>query len=631
MKRPLTAAVLLAATAAAAHASGTFTLFGVGHSGSGDAGRRDDQEAFRSGLAATVDTTTADLELTAAFAPTTEGWLDLRSRGSGRWRFSVSYERSRRYSDTSSAPELLPSGTPVAQLFPFTNTTVPAFGDGEPVLTRQRARARLGYLLANGVLELALSGLDLAGERVPEVGGIAFAENGAPTFFPAGLASTQGREGQLQLSLRGTWMGLGWSGSAARGHRQVRSVLRLPTYGRDQLLEVSRYQERHDVDTTTATLAVTLGRPGLAAAGGVSYARASSQPGFLGGAEGASPTDQLGSGTVELTTRSIAASLQTEPLAGLSLRLAGRLGDREQRASGAETLRGEPLALARAEDGDLWRVEGEAAFRKQGFGARLVVTHQREELSLALQRGGERQASGSALTRDTARAEVRQRLGHDLAMRAWVVRTERTDRVDLQELYRGYAMADRDVSYHEVGVNLTGRIAAAPVALLLAGGNGTTLLDPPYYDPIYDPSWILATARGTSRSRTLVAHVGSPGGDTFEAWGELGWREQQWRFPEAGTFPGYLATDETVRGLTAAVGVSWTPAALWHWQFSGWLDAPSRTVEHRVLRAESTLSRELSDRLSANVTVLYRRFSEALYRLDNYTVTAAMVGVSGRF
>ncbi len=631
MTRVLAATALVLATAAAAQPSGTFTLFAVGRSSSGDTGRSDDQEAFRSGFAASVNATTTDVEVAASWAPTNEGWLELRSRGSSRWKFAVTYDRSRRYSDTSSAPERLPSGTPVAQLFPFTNTTLPAFGGVEPVRTRQRAQARLAYLLSDGVVELAVSGLDLSGEQVPEVGGMAFADNGMPAFFPAALAATDSRESQVRVSLRGGWLGLGWTGSVARGHRQVKSALRLPTYGYDQLLDVSRYAERHDADTTMATLAVTLTRPTFAAAGGAAYARVTSQPGFVGGVEGAPASDRLERATVEHTARAVGASLQAQPFGGVSLRLAGRLGDREQHASGEETLPGGAVALGRAENSDLWRVEGEASYKGREFGARLVATHQREEVSRDLLRGAFRQTTDSILTRDTARAELRQRFGRNFTVRAWALRTDRSDRVDLQELYRGYALLDRDVSYREVGATVTGTAGPLPFTLLLSGGSGTTFLEPPAYDPIYDPSWTLTTARARTRSRTVVAHMSSSGSDTFEAWGELGWREQEWRFPETETFPGYRNTDETVRGLTSAVGVSWAPAAQWRWQLSGWLDAPSKTVDHRVLRAETTVTRKLSSRLSANARVLYRRFSEALYGLDDYAVTAAMLGISGRF
>ncbi len=106
--------------------AGEFSLGLLGGDTSGDRGRRDDLAAFRQGLWLGYRQGAGLDEFKVNVSPTQEGKL-VFSRSLGEdWRFKVEFQRSRRYSDTSTYPERTPLGTPVSQLYPFTNTLGPA-------------------------------------------------------------------------------------------------------------------------------------------------------------------------------------------------------------------------------------------------------------------------------------------------------------------------------------------------------------------------------------------------------------------------------------------------------------------------------------------------------------------------
>ena len=607
------------------------TVSGVGGSTSGDAGRRDDHEAYRSGASVLVTHRSDSLTLNLAFSPTTEGYLDLTAGGAGRLRFSLRADRWRRYSDTTVHPNLLPSGVSVEALYPFSNSLRPAFGDLTPVRTRQRFDARLAYLLDSGGVELSLRGVDVSGERAIAAGGMTFADNGSPAFFPAALGSTDTSEITTSLMIRGTWLGLGWRGGLAVGTRDAETAADLPTFGNARLLDVSRFTLRTEADTRTANLALTMTRPRLSWVVGGAWSAVDSTPSYRSGVVTAAAVDTLSNGHSDATNTAVAAAVTARPMPGLALRLAGRLGRRDLDADGVERFGQRDTSLAHSEASDSWCGEAEANYRLGVLDARLHGSRERHDRDDSRRGGDFSQIDTTITTRDTLRADFSVGFPSSWRARLGVQRRTTRARVDLQELVLGYALTDRDTALDRVALSVRGKVGAVALAVLASNDHGTAELQPPAWDPVYDPSWDLTPAKVRTDARSYLLHAAAAPGDTLTAWVDLGWRRQRWNLLETVTLPGFINGDEEVRGWTGGLGGAWTPSDAWRFDLSAWADAPSEAIHHRAVGAEFKASRTVTAQLTAFAGLLYRRFDEALYHLDNYRLTALTLGVSGRF
>jgi opacity protein-like surface antigen len=637
MKKSFLLLVLLVALPLAAQeapkAATTVTVAGVVGADSGDEGRRNDHEGFENGVLLGLAHTSAGLELGLRFEPTTAGWLDLTYRPTAPFRLELSLDRSRRYSDTSIRPETTPLGTPVSTLYPGTNERHPALGDDDLATTRTRLKVRAAWLPSAGVVDVTFRATDLSGERLGEAQGFAFGDGGAPAFFSPTRTDLDTREVEGALGARLRLLGVDWNGRVAFGSRTSEPVTTTPVFGTASLLELYRAAEGHDADTVRAHLTLARGWDALQLAGGVHYDKVESTPTYDANATtaaGQAVRDHLANGVSDVTRKGAAAALSVQPLSGLDVRLSGRIGREESEASGAETTRGRTYDLVQSKDLDTWSVRGELGYRTGGLRASLLGGREVTESELLLSRRLFLQEQEGERTKDSLRAELRYRAG-DLKValsggRTWDERT-----ADLVDLLAGYAAGPRESTFDTFSGALSGRLGKAPFTLSASWGRGETELEAPFYEPFYDPTWQLGVARAETDATSVVLHAATPGGEAFELWGEVGWRKQSWDFPGTVTFPGFTNVDEEVKGFNAALGLGWTPAEGWRTGLSGWLDSPSESVEHRAWRLEASVEKSLTKSLEALVKVRYRRFDEALYDLDDYTLTAFTFGVKGRF
>jgi len=606
------------------------TLAGVAAIEDGDDGRRDDHEGYRNGVLLGVEHASSGLEIGLRFEPTTAGWLDLTYRPESPFRVDLTLDRTRRYSDTSIRPETTPFGTPVSALYPYTNTLVPAFGDADPVATRMRFKVRAAWLPSAGVVDFTVRGVDLGGERVPEAQGFAFGDAGAPGFFSPALAGvdTQLLEGALGARLR--LLCIDWNARVALGKRTSDTATRTPVWGSTSLVETYRGAEGHDADYVQAHLTAANQYEHVQLAGGVHYDKVESTPTFEGGALGAAPRDVLSNGVSDVTRKGAAAALSVQPFGGLDVRVSGRIGNEETEASGVESVRSRSYDLTQTQDIDTWAVRAELGWRSGGFRASVLGGREETANDLAVVRGNGLQQQENERTRDSLRGELRYKAGgFRIALSGGRTWDETT--IELADLLDGYATGPKESTFDSFSGSLTGKLGKAPFTLAASWGRGVTDLEAPFYEPFYDPTWVLGASRAETDATSVVLHAATPGGEAFELWGEVGFRSQKWELPDGVTFPGFVSTDEKVEGVTAALGLGWTPTEGWRTGLSGWLDAPSESVDHRAWRLEGTVEKSLSKAFDALLRVHYRRFDEALYRLDDYTLTAFTLGVKGRF
>lgn len=625
--RPLAAEE--AATAAPA-ATTTVTVAGVVGIEDDDEGRRDDHEGYRDGLLLGLEHTSPGLQIGLSFDPTTAGWLDLTYRPEAPFRLELTLDRTRRYSDTSIRPEATPLGTPVSILYPYTNTLAPAFGEVDPVATRTRWKVRAAWLPSAGVVDFTLRGTDLRGDRVPEAQGFAYGDAGAPGFFSPALAGldTQTIEGALGARIR--LLSIDWNARVALGKRTSDTVTQTPVWGSSGLVETYRGAEGHDADYIQAHLTAANQYERVQLAGGVHYDKVESAPTFEGGARNSAVRDVLGNGLSDVTRKGAAAAVSLQPFGGLDVRVSGRIGNEETEASGTESVRSRAYLLTQTRDLDSWAVEAELGFRSGGFRASVLGGREETNDDLLFVRGPGLEQQERDRTKDSLRGELRYKAGaFRVALQGG--RTWDETAVELIDLLNGYATGPKESTFDSLSGSLTGKLGKAPFTLAASWGRGVSDLEAPFYEPFYDPTWVFGTARAETEATSVVLHAGTPGGEAFELWGEVGFRSQEWVFPDGLTFPGFVNTDEKVEGVTAALGLGWTPVEGFRTGLCGWLDAPSESVDHRAFRVEASIEKALSKTFDALLRIQYRDFDEGLYSLDDYTLTAFTFGVKGRF
>ena len=609
------------------------TLAGVAGIEDGDDGRRDDHEGYRNGVLVGIEHRSKGLEIGLRFEPTTAGWLDLTYRPESPFRLELTLDRTRRYSDTSIRPETTPLGTPVSTLYPNTNTLHPGVGPDDPVATRTRFKVRAAWLPSAGVVDFTVRGVDLGGERVPEAQGFAFGDSGAPAFFSPALAEldTQLLEGALGARLR--LLCIDWNARVALGKRTSDSLTTTPVFGTASLLELYRGGEGHDADYVQAHLTAANQYEHVQLAGGVHYDKVESTPTFTGvatSAAGQVVRDALTNGVSDVTRQGAAGAVSVQPFGGFDVRVTGRIGKEETEASGTEAVRSRTYALTQTQDIDTWAVRGELGYRAGGFRASVLGGREETTNDLLFVRGTGLQQQENERTKDSLRGELRYKAGaFRIALQGGRTWDETT--IELADLLNGYATGPKESTFDSVSGSLSGKLGKAPFTVMASWGRGVADLEAPFYEPFYDPTWVLGTARAETEATSVVLHAGTPGGSAFELWGEIGFRSQSWEFPDAVTFPGFVNTDEKVNGVTGALGLDWTPGDGWRAGLSGWLDAPTESTDHQAWRVEGMVEKSLSKTFDALLRIQYRDFDEALYNLDDYTLTAFTFGVKGHF
>jgi len=260
----LAALLLLAGAggpAAAQESGGEIVVSGQGTSVDGDEARFREQslgernglnldlfryQSFASEGAARVD---------ARFTAGGSGWLDFEAVRD-HWRFGLRITRVNRWSDASFAADVLPSGTPVAALFPGTTSLPGWLGSSHPNEDMLWGQAWASYRI-NGAnrIRFRVGATSLSGDRGPSIGGFSFSDVGTPAFFTAGLETDDSSsvwgavEGRFHI---GEVAIAADAGLRSRDDRQQR---RLPAYGETGLLDVNQWREDHNVDTVWARLA----------------------------------------------------------------------------------------------------------------------------------------------------------------------------------------------------------------------------------------------------------------------------------------------------------------------------------------------------------------------------------------
>ncbi|RMF72321.1 MAG: hypothetical protein D6738_11585 [Acidobacteria bacterium] len=632
MIRYLTIAVIiamLAGPAAAAEATGEITAGGLAALDDGDQGRfREHSGGLDS--APFVDIfrwhradETRELSVAASVTAGQSGWFDLRARNR---RFGVLVRGAFHagWSDTSFADDVLPSGAAVSGLVPPSTALPDFFGVDEPHADRYRFEALLThrFRLADRVwLRVATSGHD--GERVPSIGGFAFADNGLTGTWAAGLEEFDSSSTEAELGAR---VALGKAFLRLAGGLRtgdIRTTTRLPAWGQTALLDLNTWVEDVDLDETWAVAGVIWPLSAWSFEAHASLFDATFTPRSFDRREqpdGTLVADGLAarSGDVDRSRVFGALGATWTPRPGARLVLAADMASVDQDGAVALDLAGAALGLATTSyDED-----------RVGFLARGALRFGRTRLRIdARVRSSERTideaetSSVNDLDRDTDLVRARVRVTTPLGstrLEAWGRWEDRSTTVTVRELTEAYATGDWDETRKALGARLRFGQGATHAALSARWDDADIDVSSPFFDPVFDPSVTLELV-GTSRSDLRLAgslvHTWSRG----DAWAEIGWTNLEWVLPEEGVRPTYALVSEDVDGLFLAFGGT----------LGAWRDGTLRGRIERVdqggdlartlTRAELEASHRFRDTLAGFLRWSFQDYAADLAPADEYT------------
>lgn len=503
------------------------------------------------------------LRLDARFTAGGSGWFDMDWIGD-RWRGTLRATRVSRWSDTSFAGDVLPSGTPVGALYPGDTALDPLFGEEYP---------NQDFLRVEGILTRRISGADRislrvgamerSGVRVPNFGGFSFSDVGTASFYTAGLEDAdvssswatldgQFHAGPVAIRLQG--------GLVSRSDgRQVT----MPAYGHSMLLDLNQWDGKSSVDTAwgRASAAWTAGAHSLR--GAFSWASSSVDP--RGGdrrvdtaGELVAPGLEIAGGSLDRTAVSGAVAWTWKSCSHARLTLAA---DAQHRyGNGAVDLerRLNPWAVAASRQdesrvGGLARVDATFGSATLRFTARASSA----ERSVHEERASFSEDVVRSRDRTDLRLDGRVVLAEGLSLRAWARYRDDETEVDLIDLWDGYAAGTWERKETSGLVSL--RYASGRWTASLSGAAWSQDFDlsVPMYDPIFDPSLDLVPVTADQTGSRYTAGL-SYAGERGSAWIEGGWLEAEYDLP-AGSFAGYAPIDETVSGSVIAAGGELSP------------------------------------------------------------------------
>lgn len=410
----------------------------------------------------------------------------------GPWLGKLDITRVNRFSDRAFATEKLPSGAKVTELFPGT-VFLPSSLAKEPNRATLRASLNLSRRLGDRhrlLFRLTLQQQD-NGEAVPNVGGISFAENGAPAFYTASLRKYESSY---------NWGEFGWEGEGERwqtslmigaNHQEYTENTFLPAYGRAELLDFNHYGAKTVDDSWWARFAVQ-GKYGIwnLLAQGIFVEGSADNFGFdrreLDRAVLRSGFQS--NGKVESSSWASALGLQAQVHPKLLVSLAGDTLHTDGDGRGMLT-HGQSTSFQRARyittrSGGTLETQspfgkGQLRFRVR-FAKEEDTTREKHRASL----------QDNLLSRDRWRVRASYALpwGNNLHLHTWAAWEDEKAELTFRDLSWGYILVPDSWSSLAGGVQLRSRGQSLWFKAELSGRREKRDLQAPIFEPVYDPS-----------------------------------------------------------------------------------------------------------------------------------------------
>ena len=631
----------LAGPAAAQETAGEVAVSGQVTSVNGDEARlREQSLGERNGLNLELFRyqafrTDGNTRLDARFVAGGSGWLDFESVRDS-WRFGLRITRVNRWSDSSFANDLLPSGASVSGLAPGTTSLPGWLGPSFPQEDMLWGQAWATYRFAGANrIRFRVGATSLNGERVPSIGGFSFSDVGTPAFFAAGLETDDSSsvwgavEGRFHIGE------VAVAADAGLSSRDDRRSRRLPAYGSAGLLDVNQWDEGHNVDTAWARIAAVWTGEAWGVSGAVAWSDSSNDP--AGGdrrvdAGGATVVDGLtvAGGSVDSDAFSGALSVSWRPTPSLLFSLAGDALSASADGGVDLTLGGQPFVPA-SSTMDHDRVGGTALAEYRGAGGalRLRVRGASSEIDLR----ESREPFSQDLTRSTDRLDARldatTRLAAGWRLRGWARWRDDDVEVDLKDLWNGYLPGnwERQTSSGLLALEYRGSDLVFGVTGSVSDSDIDS--DIPWFDPIFDPTLALAPVSASEKWQRVAASLLWNGG-RGSVWAELGWLSGELDFPVS-ELAGATPASERISGAVAVLGgdfQAWdggTVAGQLEWVDNG------DDLDRSLLRSWLRVEQEIGQALSVFARWSYWDFSNTFATADEYTAHVFAAGVRATF
>jgi len=551
--------ILLLTASANAQVTGSVAVGGQSDDASGGTSRfREITTGEQSGLflerlelSGTGDTR---FELTSRFSTGGTGFLDL-TVDNGSWRSGVRVSRNRAWSALSFAGDILPSGAPVASLYPDTTELDPLFAEDRPSLDHTRVEAFLTRSFGSASAITLRGGLrQRDGVRVPNFGAFAFGDAGTAAFFAPGIEEVDSSSSWGSLEVRTAIRNVALHIEAGAMQRENRTDYAMPAYGVDGLLDLNHWSQSADAGTKWLRASGNYTHPRFSIEGGVSRFATS---GNVGGRDFRTGRDglRLEGGDVEHEVNSGGLGTTIHLGRPASLAVSVDVQSRRNDGGGEVFLRATSVGHALTEISND-RVAATADLRVR-FG---TVTRLRLRGRVSTTKADVRESLATYdqdLTRDTDRGELRAdfstRFTKQIRGRAWgrVGREEQT--LDLRRLDNGFTVGDSDRSDAGGGLELSFGGDRRSTLFSVSAARSDFENSEPLFDPVFDPTSILSAARGdVTTMRATASSVWSFTAGSI--WGETGWLSTEYRFDDVVEHAGFLWLDESVKGVIVALG-----------------------------------------------------------------------------
>lgn len=578
-----------------------------------------------------------DLRVDARFTTGRSGWLDLEATGDN-WSGGLDAVILTGWSNTSFADDFLPSGTPVAALFPGTTRLDPVFGVSEPRTETLRGEAWLTRRFTGfSRITLRAGARTRDGERVPNIGGFSFSDVGTASFYTAGLE---------QLDSSSSWLEL--EGVLETGPVDLRvaggvlnvdtdRLVRMPAYGQGSLLDINEWRDALDTDTAWLRADARWSGSRADVYGAISYADTSTDP--SGGdrrvdAGGAPVLDGLSTrgGSLDAEVFAAAAGVAWSPTDALTLTAA--LDARSCDGEGELDLfrREAPLAPARSSSEEE-RVGGtlQAKLGSGPYWLRFRARGTSTDSERSEARDVYSQASERTTDRVDARLDASARLAGGWSLAGWLRYDDADVDVELGDLWNGYASGDWSRTTTSGALALKLRANGVQAALSATAGATDLDSDVPWFDPIFDPSVDLIPVTADHSTTRLAGSLLWP----FERgslWIEAGWLDAEYEIPTAATTgTGFAPVSEQISGAVAALGLD---LGLWQGGVVAahleWIE-DSDDLDAEILRGQLQVDHELNATFALFVRWAYWELANNLAPSDDYEVNILAAGVQARF
>jgi hypothetical protein len=579
---------------------------------------------------------TTNFEINARYTSGQNGWLDLEAIGA-HWAGGVRTTIVTAWSDTSFADDFLPSGTPVSALFPGTTTLDPLFGVSSPRQEYLVGEAWATYRFSgSNRLTLRAGASRLDGERVPNIGGFSFSDVGTASLYTAGLETSDSsaswleleglfRAGPIDIRLEGGTLGVDTE-------RQVS----MPAYGAASLLDLDRWNDISDTDTTHLRLDLGWLGSRIGLYGSVAYADISTDPGG-----GDLRVDESGAlvqgglnvdgGSIDVETVAGALGASWRPAKSFALTLSFDTRNSEGDGEVDLFLQDAPIVptAARFEEE---RVGGTLQLKLGGgsYWARLRARTVTADSDRTEERGDFFQDFERTTDSVDARLDAAVRFADSWELSGWARHQNNDVDVDLIDLWSGYATGDWESETTSGSVALAYRDGNVRAALSATTASTDIDTDAPWFDPIFDPSQDLFPVSGDESLRRWAGSLLW----TFENgsfWLEAGWLEAEYTFDDTVEPTGFALVSEIVSGTLAVVGAEF---GVWKGgRLRGHLEwvEDSDDIDNEILRGHLQVDHEFGSNLAIFGRWAYWDFTDNLAPSDEYTVNLLAAGVRVKF